>query len=292
MTGRLFIDGIDVYTAYGCYVAHGGYGGLVSTPALKPFETNDWPDEDGIEPDLSEPVLDSREFPMPFFGGDLEGLATLLRDGTYHTFSFTEIGLQKSLRMTSNESYKDVHGLRSFSLRFADDFPLDGYEYSAPNKSGITGYQVAGTDLGSYGITVLDARDVHKQAPVKKNLIVSLSSKPGLNYDGQAVYRGSIEVSLKCLMRCSVADFWHNYNALLYDLTTPGVKVFKGEGKALNCYYKGIDVDDLTPLAGGVWCSFSLRLVFTMKELYIMQLLATSGGKVLTTEDGTIVKLN
>lgn len=286
------IDGINILSTYGCFLGQGAYGPLASAPALKPFETNDWPDEDGIEPDLSAPVLDSRELSLPFFGGNMDSLISLLSNGAYHTFIFPEIGLTKVLRMTGGESYDQIGGLRHFSLRFADDFPLDGYEYSAPNKSGITGYQIAGIDLGSYGIAVLDARQMHKAAPVKKNLVVSLSSKPGLDYDGQAVYRSSMEVGIKCLMRCSVVDFWHNYNALLYDLTTPGIKIFKGEDKAFNCYYGGIDVDELVPTQGGVWCQFSLNLIFTMSELYIMKFLTSEAGQVLLTEDGLIVKLN
>lgn len=292
MIGKLIVDNVDVYSTFGIYIAQGGYESLVSAPSLKAIDTNDWPDQDGIEPDLSEPALDSKEFSISFFGGDVEGFVALLCQGAYHTFNFAEIGLTCSLRLISNESYSDIQGLRSFSLRLADDFPLNGYSYSAPNKSAITGYSVDNIDLGNYGIIVLDATELNKKAPIKKNLVVSLSNKAGVNYDGYAVYRASMDVSIKCFMRCSIADFWNNYNALLYNLTTPNIRVLRGEGKALNCYYKGIEVSEFVPISSGVWCEFDLQLTLTMKELYIMKLLATETSKVVLTEDNKIVKLN
>ena len=61
MEGRLFIDGGDAYLQYGAYVVNGGWNELVAYPPLKPVESNDWQEEDGIEADLSAPVLDTRE---------------------------------------------------------------------------------------------------------------------------------------------------------------------------------------------------------------------------------------
>ena len=288
MTGRLFIDGLDAYTTYGVYIARSGYNSLSSTAALKPFDTNDWPDEDGIEPDLSEPALDSKELTVMFYGGDVEGLISVLMTGAYHEWNFAEIGIVKELRLVSNESYNDVKGLRVFSLRLADDFPLSGYEYSAPNKTGNTGYSIDDNDLGLYGITILDgsADEINKKAPVKKNLIVSLSKKAGVNYDGYAAYRSSKDVSIKCLMRCSVADFWHNYNALLYDLIRPNTRIFRGENQIFGCYYNGLEVSEFIPTSTGVWCEFDLKLVFTSKEIEVVPLLATENGYLIETEDG------
>lgn len=288
MTGKLFIDGIDAYTAYKVYVGQGGYNDIASFPALKPFETNDWPDENGIEPDLAEPALDTREVSIMFFGGDVEGFVEMLMVGAYHEWNFAEIGLTKTLRLVSNESYNDINGLRHFSLRLADDYPLEGYEYSAPNKTGNTNYSIDDIDLGDYGITILQGSsdEVNKKAPVKKNLIVSLSKKAGINYDGYAAYRSSKDVNINCLMRCSVADFWHNYNALIYDLTRPYVRIFRGENQVQECYYGGCEVSQLMPRDGGVWCVFDLKLVFTMKDIEIVPLLATENGYVIETEDG------
>ena len=57
MINRLFIDGNDAYLQYGVYVTSGGFNELVAFPPLKSVDSNDWQEEDGVEADLSAPVL-------------------------------------------------------------------------------------------------------------------------------------------------------------------------------------------------------------------------------------------
>ena len=66
MINRLFIDGNDAYLQYGVYVTSGGYNELVAFPPLKSVESNDWQEEDGVEADLSAPVLNTREVQVKF----------------------------------------------------------------------------------------------------------------------------------------------------------------------------------------------------------------------------------
>ena len=140
MTGKIIIDTIDIQASYGLYVAD--YMGLVEFPPLKEVEVVDWPDEDGIEADLSSPILDTREFQMRF-GGSLKAnfgtLIALLSGGAYHTFVFEDLGITRVLRLVDNISYKGKKVMNNATLTFADDFPLDNYEYMAPNQSLVTG---------------------------------------------------------------------------------------------------------------------------------------------------------
>ena len=70
MINRLFIDGNDAYLQYGVYVTSGGFNELVAFPPLKSVDSNDWQEEDGVEADLSAPVLNTREIQVKFaFGG-------------------------------------------------------------------------------------------------------------------------------------------------------------------------------------------------------------------------------
>lgn len=55
MTGYCYIDGIDIYDEFGVIVEGDGYDELLSFPSLKEPDKNDWPEENGIEVDLSEP---------------------------------------------------------------------------------------------------------------------------------------------------------------------------------------------------------------------------------------------
>ena len=61
MTDRLYIDGVDVFKAYGICVGLGGYKHLVQYPALKEVKCVDWPEENGVEPDLLNPVLAAKD---------------------------------------------------------------------------------------------------------------------------------------------------------------------------------------------------------------------------------------
>ena len=96
MLDKIYIDSIDIYAQYGAFVSEGGYNELIAYPSLKSVKSNDWQEEDGIEADLSEPVLDTKEFSMKFvFTGKnyrLGGFIELLSDKAYHTFNFKEIG--------------------------------------------------------------------------------------------------------------------------------------------------------------------------------------------------------
>ena len=56
MRGELYIDGKDAYTDFGVWITEGGYDGLLPFPELVEPDRNDWPDEDGIEPDLEKPI--------------------------------------------------------------------------------------------------------------------------------------------------------------------------------------------------------------------------------------------
>ncbi|MCC8036700.1 MAG: hypothetical protein LIP02_00965 [Bacteroidales bacterium] len=65
-TGSLYVDGYDVYKQFGMYVVSGGWNELVAYPPLKTVNYNDWQEEDGIEADLSAPVLNTREVSIKF----------------------------------------------------------------------------------------------------------------------------------------------------------------------------------------------------------------------------------
>ena len=66
LTDRLYIDGLDAFTNFGLLILSGGYNELLAYPPLKPVAYNDWQEEDGIEPDLSNPKLDTKTFSIRF----------------------------------------------------------------------------------------------------------------------------------------------------------------------------------------------------------------------------------
>jgi hypothetical protein len=296
MTGNFYIDGSDAYALYHVFITENGYRDLAAFPSLKAVDFNDWPEEDGVDADLSAPVLDAKEPSINFafhghvarFGAFIE----LLSDGAYHTFDFTDIGKTYLLRMLSQPNMQKVHTLGIFSLRFSDDFPLPDYEYLAPQSGIITqqGYELDGRDLSEYGVYVLKGSDeeIIKSPAVKKNLLQNFKDTSGATYDGELVVFQAKDVKLNCLMRAStMGEFWRNYNALLFDLVRPNERMLyvDSTGYEYPCYYKSCSVSEFSPI-GKIWFRFSLTLVFTSFRVEGEEyLLASESGELIVTED-------
>lgn len=269
MTGRLIIDGQDAFSAYGVYVTFGGHNELVSYPALKDVDANDWPDQHGIDPDLSKPVLNLKESSISFANrGPASGFHAFLSaitDEAYHTFNFASIQRSFSLRYVGCSSY-DVHdGLGLFTLKMADDFPLDGYTYAAP-VGGIahaSEFFLDETPFATYGITPLQGcmAEVLKARDAKENLLINPGTVTGVIYDGQEVYFKSKEVRLNLLARANtLTNLWRNYDAFLYDLIRLNKRTLTVDGADYDCYYKNANVDVFLPAHN--WIKFSVTLEF------------------------------
>lgn len=272
MTGVLYIDGVDVYTSYGVSVSDVAYDDLVCLPELKPIAYNDWHERNGIEPDLSAPVLAAKSISIPFSVGGYSGYSAFISaicDGSYHTYNFASIGLIKELRLVSCGEPKSVQDLSSFSLTFSDDDPMKGYEYLSPSSKVKTlgDFLLDGIDLANYGIRLLrGSMDSIKASPsVKENLKRDVSVNIGVYYDGESVVYKSRTAKINCLMRAADAtEFWRNRNALVYDLAKSGERIFTVTelGKEIPCYYKGCSVRCFHPDNAKYWFEFTLSLEF------------------------------
>lgn len=298
MIGRLYIDGNDAYLKYGVYVTSGGYNELVAFPPLKSVDSNDWQEEDGVEADLSDPVLDTHEVQIKFaFGGLFSRFCAfieLLSDGSYHVFDCASIGRRYKLRMTQQPNLEVVKTLGTATIKFSDDFPLNGYTYKAP-ESEVTpsdDYTLDNTALTDYGCRVLrgSLSEVMKTASVKQNLLRDIETKAGATYDGKRVTFKSKDVKLYCLLRAdSLTELWRNYDALLYNLTQPEEHTLtvRELEQDFPCYYKSCSVTDFFP-DGKIWLEFTLTLVFTGAFRLDDDdfVLATEDGIIIFSEDG------
>lgn len=293
MSGRLYIDGQDVYKQYGMYVSDNGWNELVAMPPLKSVESNDWQEEDGIEADLSSPVLDSREITMTFAIQGVSGryfdFLNLLTDGAYHVFDCAQIKRKYTLRMVSHSSLDYAKSLGKVKIRFADDFPLDGYRYTAPASSIASNdyYTLDGLPFTAYGARILKGTlsEVQKPAAVKQKLLRNIETQAGAIYDSKEVTYKSKDVKLYFLMRAETLDeLWRNYDALLYDLIRPDERLLEvGElAQAFPCHYKSCSVQEFFP-EDRIWLKFTLAVTFT-SEFRI-----TEDDVVLASEDNIIV---
>lgn len=321
LEGLLLIDGNDAYTTYGAVVIKGGHNGLIQWPSLKEVQTNDWHEYDGIEADLSSPILGSKEFPVDFYifgrasrGSRLSRLVSALRNGSYHTMNFAAIGKTARLRVVSFGVPELCSDGLKISITFADDFPLNGYEYLAPLSQVATSndYQIDGVPFTDYGVRIIEGslKAAFNMADVKKNLLRDISIVPGVIYDDPAddepVEEGEEEVDitvrlsfrdlkLRCfLMASSLSEFWRNYNALLYDLIQPGPRVVYSmdTSKKLECYYSSSEIEKFslshTNDSVGVIFGISFKV---LSESNVLRLLATEESEVITTETGRALEI-
>ena len=105
MKGICFIDGENTYTTLGIFIIKGSYDNLVAFPPAKESDDkNDWPEEDGIEIDLSSLTLNTYELSIDFACKDdlgFSGLVAILSDMGYHDFYFPILDRTYRLRLSS-----------------------------------------------------------------------------------------------------------------------------------------------------------------------------------------------
>ncbi len=266
--GKLFIDNMDAYLGYGVYIADGGTADLVSVAQFKSINATDWPDEDGEEPDLTAPVLDSKEFVMDFFISDVEKAALFygcLSDKAYHDFYFRFIERTYRLRLVDTDSFASCQSLGRISMTFSDDFPSVPEE--SPYGTAVVrslGYAVDGVDFAQFGILPLEGTKdaISKAAAVKENLKISASNQPGSLYDNESVRYKAKDVTLHLFIHGT--DFWKKWNAFFTALLKPGLRTLTAsDNKQYQCYYTDCNIVEFAGSVQDVWCKFDVTLRFT-----------------------------
>ena len=297
------MSGRDIYEDYTAFVTLDGYKSLVQWPSLKAPDVNDWAEEDGIEADLGNPVLDTRNVVLDFAflseDGYIQFREALLLT-TWREFEFVEIGRRYWLRLVSESGLKTVQGLFSCSFTFADDTPLRDYTYMPPSsdQEESDGYQIDGKDLRDYGIRVLQGTlpEVVSMPAVKEALTVESKYMPGAQYDGgwSKLHLADKSASLHLLMRAeTLADLWRNYDAFLYDLVRPGEHMLSAEreGAEHAVYYESCTIEQFHA-TGKIWLDFTLTLHVAR---YGWQgsgyILSTEDGREITTADGRTISM-
>lgn len=274
-SGRLFFGGEDVreYT-YAC-TAFGGFDELIAFPPLKTPPANDWHEERGFDPDLSAPVLDTREVTLRLSATDTDDYEYTLRtlaETPVVDVRAPSIGRSWSLRFVAPT---DSAHSSTFGLKFADDTPMQGYTYQPPNAEKECEWILSTSrrddfvitespkrSFADYGARVLGdvVDEMERRNEVKTGLLRKFSTKPGAFYDKDAMFfekGGDRQVQL--LMRAdTLAELWRNYDALLFDLIRPGARRYK----EAPFYYSSCRVDKFIPDEPRPWLQFTLTLTF------------------------------
>lgn len=270
MNGQLYIDGKDVYANFGLYVVEQGLNGLIQWAALKAVAYNDWHEEDGIEPDLSSPTLDSKEFTISLVGATSRSRAMAFIEAfggnAYHALNAASIGRNYNVRLVSAEPVREEAGIYFVDITLADDFPLQGYVPQAPRSSieRVRDYLIDDAPFTDYGVRILEGSlaEITRCADVKPNLERDIASQGGRIYHNGKVRYSAYEATLSCLMRASsLNELWRNYDALLYRLTAPGTHHITVEamGKRYPCHYVDSEVVRFYP-TDKIWLEFEITI--------------------------------
>nr|DAK34609.1 MAG TPA: hypothetical protein [Caudoviricetes sp.] len=270
---QLYIDGEDVWENVYVCTAFGGFNELIAFPPLKTPPANDWYEELGFDPDLSDPVLDTREVTLRLS-------ATAADDYKYtlgKLYSVVDVRAPSIGRSWSLRFIAPTGGAHSstFGLKFAEDTPMRGYTYQPPaaekerewilstsQRDDFVITESPKRSFADYGARVLGdvVGEMERRNEVKTGLLRKFSTKPGAFYDKAALFSekgGDRQVQL--LMRAdTLAELWRNYDALLFDLIRPGARRYK----EAPFYYSSCRIDHFIPDEPRPWLQFTLTLTF------------------------------
>lgn len=272
---QLYIDGEDVWENVYVCTAFGGFNELIAFPPLKTPPANDWQEERGFDPDLSDPVLDTREVTLRLSATDTEDYKYtfyMLNKKPVVKVRARSIGRSWSLRFIAPT---DSAHSSTFGLKFADDTPMQGYTYQPPNAEKEREWILSTSRRDDFVITESPKRsfvdygarvlgdvvdEMERRNEVKTGLLRKFSTKPGAFYDEAALFREKgDDRQVQLLMRAdTLAELWRNYDALLFDLIRPGARRYK----EAPFYYSSCRVDHFIPDEPRPWLQFSLTLTF------------------------------
>lgn len=261
------INNTDIQTLHAKLV-EGSLASLLSYPALKSLNKNDWAEESGSEYDLSAPQLSAKEITIQLLLPEslYPNLVTLLSVRAYADYTFDFINLTYRLRLVGLSKAQVSGGYVTADIRLSDDFPLRGYTYQAPNLGGyvrvIQNIYIDNVSLSKYGVAILEGTDQEMIAAgnAKVPYTAQNNTMQGLIADNGAVFFQEHTANLKCFMYLPITDFIKGYFALLYDLVRPDERTLSYQGKSYKCIYKDGKITELYIDDPYIWVKFDLQL--------------------------------
>lgn len=252
MDSELYIDDRSVLEAYGLRLGNGSIASFIEWAPLKEVYYNDWHEEDGIEPDLSSPVLNRHHCTLRFVGttsdDNVNAFIAMLSDYAHHSFSMRNSVFKQTLRLEKCVSVDYIDDLWKIEMRFAKDYPEEllsrnPLEIMSPDDR----YVIDGVLMSNLGAIVLEGvnNELLRIGDVKENLLQSFDGVNGAKYDPVRVRFRERNVRIPCLIRAStIIKLRDNYCGLLTRLIQPGAHTFIATdlGCQYSFYYKSCKV--------------------------------------------------
>lgn len=303
MKNELYIDGQGA-SNFGVHLQQYGLKQLVQMPAFKSIDTTDWAEEDGIEADLSNPVLNNRKIQLQFAIEDYfltQDFFDLLNDSSKHTYTFTPLQKSYDLRVVNCTTFSIGRNLGKFTITLNDDEPQ--IPIGQPYALGASEVkqrliEIDNIDFSQFGVFILKGTidEIVKLGTMKTALTVNSKRVPGVIYDsGQAPRRKTRDIKLKLLIDApNINVFWERWYALFATILAAGEHTLYSSQAMMSCvcYYKSNTVSKFDVLTNGrVWCEFTLTLTVIKSETTIPQdtLLATESGEIVIVDTHTAI---
>lgn len=264
---ELTIDNINIATDYGCRMLKGTLAELLSPASAKSVSVTDWPEVDGVDPDLANFSLAARSFELPVYAPNDTAYAALLNalkvNNGVHTIGVTDTPISINTRITGLNVERQM---RFYTLMVA--FTEDNPNYSGTPSAGgrDLGYKLDGVPLGNYGIDVLEGTGDSVFAPskFKQNLTVKSAFAAGQEYD----IPGGLKLASKsCVLRLrisqSISNTVNSYYAFLAHITGQGSHVLTAKRKSIvqfQVYYKKGAVRNCYLSNNRLWLEFDIEL--------------------------------
>jgi hypothetical protein len=297
MNVSLYIDEVNIFTAFGTIITKGGYNDLFTFPSMKEPDKNDWAEEYGTEVDLSEIRLNAKEVFISFCSAEFLGFMDFIKQPGYREFYIPQLGRTWNLRYISQESNAMPDTERSaFTLKFAEDILVR--ETSGEAVPGLiillSNYSIDGKPLRDYGIIASEARNnLLSSWQEKQNMNYEVSYKDGRVYDAGTLTLSEKDVTLNfTLCASNLENFWDCYNAFFNDLIATGERKLNIAGiKKCGCYYKSSSNFKLLPMRGGVFVEFNLVLALISETYYKkMRITGDRMWRLTTDREARLVK--
>lgn len=300
MTGACYIDGVDIYAEFGVIITEGGYNELLTFPAMKEPDKNDWAEYNGVEVDLSAPALAPLEVSITFAritGYAWNNFVYSLAVPGYRTINIPALGRALEMRLAEMPALQTYADASLLTLKFVrDEVGIPTYQTPNGNAAVVSDIAIDGYTLDRFGVFLTGGYEELTVMPkIKKSLTRSFALKNGQTYDidNENIKYDAKDVTFKCCLNASqMVFFWQLYDAFFGALTQPGVRQIAYQGKVHEAYYKKSSNFRLHSHRGEVICEFDLTMCFTAfrmgGELY---LLAAENNYMITTENGIFIDL-
>jgi hypothetical protein len=288
MTGSCIIDEIDVSTL-GIFIERGGSDDFLSFPNRREPDQVDWPDEDGLDVDLTDCYFEAKQVKVNYaivadnettFKNNLNSFETLHFAPGYRQIYVKEFKKTFSLRFVGFSDYKHSGGLYKqakkigrITAEYSMDDPLqiftDAINVPISTRGNLAQVTLNGYDLSKFGIVV---QDIYSTA-LRPHSAKSVMERKTSNLNGVIADVGVMpkkrprEIEIQCTMLAdSYSEFLTNYTALFNNLriaTAVEIGITR-TGNIINCYYsKMTNFKKETPFSRKIKVSFTL----TLKEI-------------------------